>query len=90
MLIPTSPLSDWQSALASYDKAITAHPKTSKRRSALKDLDDFARLELPKKVADRVNDTDAKGGYMIKEEICKIVEWKITVCLLGFGTDCTS
>ena len=88
MLTPSSTLKDWSTALSAYDQAILAHSKTSKRRSGLKDLDDFVRNELPTKVADRQDEDEeaAKGGYMTKEELCKIVEWKITVCF--FGTVC--
>lgn len=84
MLTPSSTLKEWSTCLSSYDQAILAHSKTSKRRAGLKDLDDFVRNDLPTKVADRQDeDCDgepAKGGLMIKEELCKIVEWKITVC----------
>lgn len=84
MLLTTSPPTEWQTALSSYDDAITAHAKTSKRRSGLKELDEFVRVQLPRTAASRVqDDDDAAGnrGWMIKDEVCKIVQWKITVSI---------
>lgn len=73
----------WQAALASYDKAIEAHSKTGKRRNELVKLDKHVRQTIPEAVESRRNE-EAPNGYLTKEDICKIVEWKITVNLLVF------
>lgn len=69
----------WQAALTSYDEAIKRHSTTGKRRNGLVQLDKHVREMIPELVNTRRDDI-AQYGYLNKEDICKIVEWKITVC----------
>lgn len=86
-LAASSSLADWTAAYASYDERILAHSKTGKRRAKLVALDEFVRDDIPTRLEARLA-TDSSGankrpdGYLTKEEVCKIVEWKITVCSL--------
>lgn len=68
----------WLTALNDYDEAIKKHSKTGKRRNGLVQLDKHVRQKLPELVESRRTE-DAPNGYLTKEDICKIVEWKITV-----------
>lgn len=73
----------WHAALAGYDKAIEGHSKTGKRRSGLVKLDRDVRQTIPQNVESRRSE-DAPNGYLTKEDICKIVEWKITVTFCAY------
>lgn len=68
----------WETALKSYDEAIKKHSKTGKRRNGLVQLDKHVRQKIPELVESRRTE-DAPNGYLTKEDICSIVEWKITV-----------
>lgn len=68
----------WVTAFESYDEAIKKHSKTGKRRNGLVQLDKHVRQKIPELVESRRTE-DAPNGYLTKEDICKIVEWKITV-----------
>lgn len=84
-LASSSDLERWKKAYDSYSERIRIHSKSSKRRANLVELDAFARLEIPERVKGRYSDEneDTIRGYLTKEEICKIVEWKITVRFPG-------
>lgn len=87
LILPTMPVEglakstdvkQWRAALASYDEAIKKHSKSGKRRSVLVQLDKHVRQKIPELVESRRTE-DAPNGYLTKDDICKIVEWKITV-----------
>ena len=91
-LAASSSCPDWTAAYASYNERILAHSKTGKRRAKLVELDGFVRNDIPTRLEARLANDDSGAsnrpdGYLTKEEVCKIVEWKITVraivCLLG-------
>ena len=87
-LAASSSLADWTAAYASYDERILTHSKTGKRRAKLVALDEFVRNDIPTRLEARLANDSTGGaskrpdGYLTKEEVCKIVEWKITVCSL--------
>jgi len=81
-LATSDSLEDWKSAYAAYDSAIQAHAETAKRRAKLPDLDHFVWKELPELVQSRFTE-DTVYGYLLKDELCRIVEWKITVPMLS-------
>jgi hypothetical protein len=77
-LVNSKDVKRWQAALDGYDEAIKTHAKTGKRRNGLVTLDKHVREAIPAAVESRRSE-DAPNGYLTKEDICKIVEWKITV-----------
>lgn len=77
-LVKSKDAKRWQAALESYEESIRVHSKTGKRRSSLGKLDKHVRETIPQAVEARRSE-DAPNGYLTKEDICKIVEWKITV-----------
>jgi hypothetical protein len=79
-LVASSDASRWQAALDGYDEAIKDHSKTGKRRSGLVQLDKHVRQTIPELVESRRSEA-SPNGYLTKADICKIVEWKITVSL---------
>lgn len=81
MLTSSSSLADWRSSLAQYDTSVAEHAKTSKRRGKLVELDEYVRVKLADSIASR--EEEAGGGWMSKEELCKVVEWKIIVSTLS-------
>jgi len=80
-LAKSDSLEDWKTAYAAYDSAIQEHAKTAKRRAKLPALDHFVTKELPALVQSRFSE-EALYGYLLKDELCRIVEWKITVLML--------
>ena len=84
VLAASSSCTDWNAAYALYDERILAHSKTGKRRAKLVALDGFVRNDIPTRLEARLANDDSGSskrpdGYLTKEEVCKIVEWKITV-----------
>lgn len=77
-LVKSKDAKRWQGALESYNKAIVKHSKTGKRRNGLVTLDEYVRQTIPQEVESRRSE-EAPNGYLTKEDICNIVEWKITV-----------
>jgi len=75
-LVSSISLDEWKAALDAYDERITTHSKTSKRRTHLVGLDHLVREKYAAVIKTRHDDEG--GAYFTKEEICKIVEWKIT------------
>lgn len=84
-LLKSKDVKRWQAALGGYDEAIKKHAKTGKRRNGLATLDKHVREAIPAAVESRRSE-DAPNGYLTKEDICKIVEWKITVSGLFMST----
>jgi len=81
-LADSDSLEEWTAAYAGYASAIQDHAKTAKRRAKLPGLDQFVRKELPDLVQSRFAE-DTLYGYLLKDELCRIVEWKITVLAIA-------
>ena len=70
----------WQRALDSYEAAIKSKAAEGGRLKELVSLDKYVRETIPELVQQRVDEKDAHSrGHLKKEELCKIVQWKITV-----------
>lgn len=78
----------WQAALDSYPERVKQHAQTGKRRKSLVSLDEFVRTHLPVVIKARYSDASDDKGYLKKEDVCKIVEWKITASLPTLGCYC--
>ena len=76
-LAKSDDLKAWQRALDSYEAAIKSKAAEGGR---LVTLDKYVRETIPELVRQRFDEKDAHSrGHLKKEELCKIVQWKITV-----------
>lgn len=76
-LAASSSAKEWRRALDSYSAKIVMHATSAKRRAGLEALDRYVREDLPRTVGLKAQDEG--GAYLTKEDLCKVVEWKITV-----------
>ena len=74
----SSTVSEWEASLSEYSECLQSLSKTSKRRGKLPNLDHTVRVKLPESIRTRYSD-EASYGYLTREELCDIVNWKITV-----------
>lgn len=77
----------WQEAFDGYISAIQKHASSAKRRGKLIELDRFVREQLPDVIKRRWSEDEGTAetpyGHLSKDELCKVVEWKITVSRRG-------